>query len=181
MTAALLAIIAVAVVSPALAHDTWVITHDQESIAHAKPAPEIFTTLGVANVAISLLALLGVVGWIVIGRTTIPDRIAQRLGLPEIDTARLEPWVPTALRLGLATMFVTAAFALHPRLVYEIGDSPVLFASEVNCQQAAVMLLAQLLDTDPQRRQLIAEGVNGAVQGALAPDDNPARITRVAG
>jgi uncharacterized membrane protein YphA (DoxX/SURF4 family) len=135
LTAALLAIVAVAVVvSPALAHDTWVITHDQESIAHAKPAPEIFTTLGVANVAISLLALLGVVSWIVIGRTTIPDRIAQRLGLPEIDTARLEPWVPTALRLGLATMFVTAAFALHPRLGYEIGDSPVLFASDLEFQ-----------------------------------------------
>jgi uncharacterized membrane protein YphA (DoxX/SURF4 family) len=134
LTAALLAMVAVAVVSPALAHDTWVITHDQESIAHAKPAPEIFTTLGVANVAISLLALLGVVGWIVIGRTTIPDRIAQRLGLPEIDTARLEPWVPTALRLGLAAMFVTAAFALHPRLGYQIGESPVLFASDLEFQ-----------------------------------------------
>lgn len=68
------AVVSAAAVSPALAHDTWVITHDQESIAHAKPAPAIFTTLSVANVAISLLALLGVVGWIVIGRTTIRTR-----------------------------------------------------------------------------------------------------------
>ena len=129
--AGLLALLALAAAGPALAHDTWVITHDQEEIAHAKPLPEIFTSLGFANVSISLLALAGVIAWIVIGRTDIPDRVVDRLGLPRVDTARLEPWVPTALRLGLAAMFVTAAFALHPRLGYAIGESPVLFASDL--------------------------------------------------
>lgn len=122
---------AVGAASPALAHDTWVITHDQEAIAHAKPLPEIFTSLGFANVSISLLALAGVIAWIVIGRTDLPDRVAARLGLPKIDTARFEPWVPVALRLGLAAMFFTAAYALHPRLGYAIGESPVLFASDL--------------------------------------------------
>lgn len=114
-----------------LAHDTWVITRDQEAIAHAQPLPETFTTLGVANVAISLIALVGVIGWIWIGRTDIPDRVLTRFGLPRIDQARWEPWVAVALRLGLAAMFVTGAFGLHPRLGDAVGKSPVLFASDL--------------------------------------------------
>lgn len=116
---------------PTLAHDTWVISHDQEALAHAKPMPEIFSTLGIANVTISLVALIGVVGWIGIGRSDIPDRIAGHFNLPKVDAERLEPWVPVALRSGLAAMFVTAAFGLHPRLGYEIGESRVLFASDL--------------------------------------------------
>jgi len=132
MSAALGAVCGVAVgAGGALAHDTWVITHDQEAIAHAQPLPETFTTLGVANVTISLVALIGVIGWIWIGRTDIPDRLAARFGLPRIDQPRWEPWVAVALRLGLAAMFVTAAFGLHPRLGYEVGESPVLFASDL--------------------------------------------------
>lgn len=125
------ALVSLATAWPTLAHDTWVITHDQEAIAHAKPLPEIFTTLGFANVAISLIAFLGVVGWVGIGRTDIPDRVADHFKLPKVNAERLEPWVPVALRLGLAAMFVTAAFGLHPRLGYEIGESPVLFASDL--------------------------------------------------
>ena len=127
----LLTLAAIAKAGPSLAHDTWVITHEQESIALAKPPPAIFTTLGVENVVISLLALLGVVGWIMIGHTSLPNQIMQRLGLPEIDTAKLEPWVPVALRLGLAAMLITAAFGLHPRLGHPIGDTPVLFVSDL--------------------------------------------------
>ena len=125
------ALMTLATAGSALAHDTWVITHEQEALAHAIPPPAIFTTLGIANVAIALIALIGVVGWIGIGRTDIPDRIAARLNLPRVDAARLEPWVPVALRLGLAAMFVTAAFGLHPRLGYAVGESPVLFASDL--------------------------------------------------
>lgn len=125
------ALMVLATAGSALAHDTWVITHDQEDTAHAMSPPEIFTSLGIANVTISLIALIGVVGWIGIGRTDIPDRVAARLNLPRVDAARLEPWVPLALRLGLAAMFVTAAFGLHPRLGHAIGESPVLFASDL--------------------------------------------------
>jgi len=116
---------------PAWAHDTWVMTHEQEAAAHARPAPEIFTTLGPANIAISLIAILGMAGWVLVGRTDLPDRVIARLGLPRIDFEAWRPWVPVALRLGLAAMFVTAAFGLHPRLGYEVAESPVLFASDL--------------------------------------------------
>jgi uncharacterized membrane protein YphA (DoxX/SURF4 family) len=115
----------------AFAHDTWVLTHEQEELAHALPAPEVFTTLGWANAAISLISLTGIVAWIVIGRTETPDRLMARLGLPKIDLSPLTCWVPFGLRLGVAAMFVTASFALHPRLGYEVGESPVLFASDL--------------------------------------------------
>lgn len=121
----------------ALAHDTWVITHAQEALAHAQAVPEIFTTLGPANVTITLIATVGIIGWIGIGRTEIPDRILTGLNLPRLDTRALEPWVPTALRLRLAAMLVTAAFGLHPRLGYQPGESPVLFASDLEFRHVA--------------------------------------------
>lgn len=113
------------------------ITHAQEALAHARPAPAIFTTPGVANVTISLIAILGIVGWIAVGRSDIPERILARFNLPRFDTRPLEPWVPTALRLGLAAMLVTAAFGLHPRLGYQPGESPVLFASDLEFRHLA--------------------------------------------
>lgn len=118
-------------IQPALAHDTWVLTHDQESAAEGTPPPEIFTTVGFENVTISLLAIAFVVVWIWIGRTEWPDRICRRLGLPEIRFAPYQGYAALALRLGLAAMLITAAFGLHPRLGYALYESPVLFASDL--------------------------------------------------
>ncbi|MDF1791545.1 MAG: hypothetical protein P1U88_06515 [Thalassobaculaceae bacterium] len=117
--------------SAAGAHDTWVLTHDQESAAEMAPAPEIFTAIGAENVSITVLAIAFVFAWIRIGRTDWPRRMQDRLGLPVIRFPAFQGYAALALRLGLAAMLLTAAFGLHPRLGYAPFESPVLFASDL--------------------------------------------------
>ena len=112
------------------AHDTWVLTHEQVAEAELQPAPTIFTTVTVVNSAITLIAALFVLGWVVIGRTgareMFPDlqlRLASHGNLAAL-----------ALRLGLAVMLITAAFGLHPRVGMDYFVAPVLFAADLELQ-----------------------------------------------
>ena len=111
----------------ALAHDTWVLTHEQEAAAELQPTPAIFTSLTPVNIAIALIAGIFVLGWVIVGRTGAREMFPDL----QIRLASQADFAAVAIRLGLAIMLLTAAFGWHPRVGMDYFTGPVLFAADL--------------------------------------------------
>ncbi len=108
--------------SPAAAHEAWVLTPAEMIELLSLPTPAIFHQPTIANVAISVLALLAIGAamvaepvWQVISRQPA-EKVAERFGA----------FIPLAMRLSMAALFVLAALGLMPRHGTEILTMPTL-------------------------------------------------------
>ena len=109
------------------AHERWILTVDEVTEWGSKPRPEIFSTLGVANISIVSVALLFAITWIWLGFT------GARELFPDLQ-ARLSSYgdyCSVILRFCLAWGLLSSAFALEPRLGNQIFASPTLFAPDL--------------------------------------------------
>lgn len=133
---------------PALstAHERWILTPEQIAQWNELPKPLLYSELSFVNVALVLLFLLFIVGWIRLGFT------GARELFPDLQ-ARLASYgehVPRILRVCLAWMLLSSAFGVEPRIGVEPFSSPTLFApdlelSALNAQWAWLRWLEVLL------------------------------------
>lgn len=109
------------------AHERWVLTPEQIAQWNAMPKPLLYSELSFGNVAMVLMFLLFIFGWIRLGFT------GARELFPDLQ-ARLASYgehVPRILRVCLAWMLISSAFGFEPRTGVEQFTSPTLFAPDL--------------------------------------------------
>jgi hypothetical protein len=111
----------------ALAHEHWILTHEQIVEWNSKPKPELFTKWSASNVTIITVFSIFVFGWVRLGYT------GARELFPDLQArlASYGDYVPPVLRFCLAWMLLSSAFGMEPRVGVERFSSPTLFAPDL--------------------------------------------------
>jgi NADH dehydrogenase FAD-containing subunit/uncharacterized membrane protein YphA (DoxX/SURF4 family) len=114
----------------ALAHEHWILTHEQIVEWNSKPKPELFTEWSASNVTIITVFSIFVFGWVRLGYT------GARELFPDLQArlASYGDYVSPVLRFCLTWMLLSSAFGLEPRVGVERFSSPTLFAPDLELQ-----------------------------------------------